>query len=249
MAEPLLSVRGLRYRYPGGDPVLNDVTFEIACHERVALLGPNGAGKSTLILHLNGLLLGEGEVRVGGVAVTRQTLKEIRRRVGVVFQDPDDQLFCPTLEADVAFGPRNFGVSEEEIERRIASALELVGLSAQRKRPPFQLSFGERKRAALATVLSCQPDVLVLDEPSANLDPRNRRRLVNWLRSGPGTVLIATHDLDLALEATDRCILLAGGRVVASGPSERILRDKKLLEAHALELPLRLQGWEGSPCG
>jgi cobalt transport protein ATP-binding subunit len=243
MAEPVLFVRGLRYTYPGGRVALGGVDFQLEPGEHVALIGPNGAGKSTLIQHLNGILLGEGELRVGGVPVGKKTLKEVRRRVGVVFQDPDDQLFCPTLEADVAFGPRNFGVPELEVAPRVDAALEVVELAHLRTRPPFQLSFGERRRAALATVLACDPDVVVLDEPSANLDPRHRRRLIDWLKAHPGTVLVATHDLDLALEATSRCLLLDGGQLIADGPSEVLLRDRALLEAHALELPLRLQGW------
>lgn len=240
---PLLHVSQLKYQYPGGVDALKGVDFSLAVGEHVALLGPNGAGKSTLIQHLNGILMGDGEVRVGEIRVERQTLREIRRRVGIVFQDPDDQLFCATIEEDVAFGPRNFGIAGDALAQRVQDALAAVDLLDKRLRPPFQLSGGERRRAALATVLSCQPDLVVMDEPSANLDPRHRRQLIGWIKAYPGAILVATHDLDLALEATSRSLLIDGGRVVADAPSSQLLRDQTLLEAHGLELPLRLQGW------
>lgn len=240
---PLLHVSQLKYQYPGGVDALKGVDFSLAVGEHVALLGPNGAGKSTLIQHLNGILMGDGEVRVGEIRVERQTLREIRRRVGIVFQDPDDQLFCATIEEDVAFGPRNFGIAGDALAQRVQEALAAVDLLDKRLRPPFQLSVGERRRAALATVLSCQPDLVVMDEPSANLDPRHRRQLIGWIKAYPGAILVATHDLDLALEATSRSLLIDGGRVVADAPSSQLLRDQTLLEAHGLELPLRLQGW------
>lgn len=240
---PLLSVSQLKYQYPGGVDALKGVDFTLAVGEHVALLGPNGAGKSTLIQHLNGILIGDGEVRVGDIRVERRTLREIRRRVGIVFQDPDDQLFCPTIEEDVAFGPRNFGITGDALAQRVHAALAAVDLLDKRLRPPFQLSVGERRRASLATVLACQPDLVVMDEPSANLDPRHRRQLIGWIKAYPGAILVATHDLDLALEATSRSLLIDVGRVVADAPSDQLLRDQTLLEAHGLELPLRLQGW------
>lgn len=241
--RPMLKVSALHYQYPSGQEVLRGVSFALEAGEHVALLGPNGAGKSTLIQHLNGILTGQGSVEVDGLRLSPSTLPEIRRRVGVVFQDPDDQLFCPTLEQDIAFGPRHFGLKGEALARRVQDALEIMGLQKLRERAPHQLSFGEKRRAALAAVLACAPDILVMDEPSANLDPRHRRYLIDWLNRWPGTVLLATHDLDLALEATRRALLLEGGQVIAEGPSAQLLRDQALLEAHGLELPLRLQGW------
>lgn len=245
MSSPALEIRQLRHRYPDGTEALCGVDLVLHPGEHVALLGPNGAGKSTLIQHLNGILMGEGQVRVGDLLVERSSLKAIRRKVGVVFQDPDDQLFCTTVEEDVAFGPRNFGLSGAALSQRVEEALTAMDLLHRRSRPPFQLSVGEKRRAALASVLACQPEVIVLDEPSANLDPRHRRQLIGWMQGWPGCLLVATHDLDLALEATSRCVLLEGGRIIADGPSEGILRDQALLEAHGLELPLRLQGWPG----
>ena len=241
MGDPLLVVHRLRFAYPNGKLALDGIELEINATEKVALLGPNGAGKSTLIQHLNGLLSGEGNVRVAGLPVERGHLREIRRRVGILFQDPDDQLFCPTLEEDVAFGPQNFGVPEDKLKARVDSALEAVGMTAHRHNAPFQMSFGERKRAALATVLACQPELLALDEPSSNLDPFHRRRLINWMRQYPKAILLATHDLDLALDTTERAILLTDGKIVADDATEIILRDRNLLEKHGLELPLRLQ--------
>lgn len=243
MSQPVLEVSQLRYRYPDGTEALGGIDLRLFPGEHVALLGPNGAGKSTLIQHLNGILLGEGEVRVDGIRVERKSLQEIRRRVGVVFQDPDDQLFCTTVEEDVAFGPRNFGLTGVALQQRVEQALTAMDLLHRRSRPPFQLSVGEKRRAALASVLSCQPELIVMDEPSANLDPRHRRQLIAWIQAWGGCLLVATHDLDLALEATSRAILIEAGRVVADAPSEQLLRDKALLEAHGLELPLRLQGW------
>lgn len=243
MSFPSVSVTELHYQYPGGPVALKGLCFSLAPGEHVALLGPNGAGKSTLIQHLNGILVGKGQVQIGELMVQSKTLREIRRRVGVLFQDPDDQLFCPTLEEDVAFGPRNFGLGGAELLRRVDDALRATNLLHLRRRPPFQLSMGERRRAALATVLACQPEVVVMDEPSANLDPRHRRELIRWIQHWPGTLLIATHDLDMALEATSRCLLLDGGALVADAPSGELLRNQALLEAHGLELPLRLQGW------
>lgn len=243
MSFPSVSVSGLHYQYPGGPVALKGLSFSLAQGEHVALLGPNGAGKSTLIQHLNGILVGKGQVQIGELTVESKTLREIRRRVGVLFQDPDDQLFCPTLEEDVAFGPRNFGLSGAELLRRVDDALRATNLLNLRRRPPFQLSMGERRRAALATVLACQPEIVVMDEPSANLDPRHRRELIRWIQNWPGTLLIATHDLDMALEATTRCLLIDGGELVADAPSAELLRNQTLLESHGLELPLRLQGW------
>ena len=237
-AEPSLRVRDLAYAYPDGTQALFGVNLTIERGERVALLGPNGAGKTTLVMHLNGILTpGHGEVVVAGLPVRKDTLREVRRRVGLVFQDPDDQLFMPTVAADVAFGPANLGLPRDEVERRVAAALERVGMSHVASRPPHHLSFGQRKRVAAATVLAMDPDVLVLDEPSSNLDPRARREFGELLRGLPQTQVLVTHDLPYALTLCDRAVVLDAGRVVADGPIREILADAALLAAHDLELP------------
>jgi cobalt/nickel transport system ATP-binding protein len=228
---------GLSYRYPGGHGALHGVDLHVADGERVAVLGPNGAGKTTLMLHLNGLLTGEGALEVAGVPVRRDTLTELRRRVGLVFQDPDDQLFMPTVREDVAFGPLNMDLDRDEVAARVAEALASVRMGHVADRAPHQLSMGERRRVAIATVLAMRPRLLVLDEPSANLDPRARRELLEVLDGVGRTMLVTTHDLPLAAELCDRAVILAGGRVVADGPCARILADGALLAAHDLELP------------
>jgi cobalt/nickel transport system ATP-binding protein len=210
----------------------------VSAGERVAVLGPNGAGKSTLCLHLNGILRPrKGEVRIDGAPITDATLLEVRRRVGVVFQDPDDMLFMPTVAQDVAFGPANLGLSRTELEERVDWALDLVGMRASRERPPHHLSFGQRKRVAAAAVLAMQPDVLVLDEPSSNLDPRSRREFAEILESLPQTLVMVTHDLPYAWRLCGRAVIVDHGRVVADGPMNEILCDESLLAAHDLELP------------
>ena len=240
--EWAVHIAGLSFRYGRGPEVLRDVDLRIRPGERLAVIGPNGAGKSTLLMHLNGILQGTGTVRICGMPVSKKFIPQIRTNVGLVFQDPDDQLFCPTVFEDVAFGPMNLGFSKEEVLERVAGALEQVSLEDCRDRSAFHLSGGEKKRVALATVLAMAPEILVLDEPSANIDPRQRRRLLNWLKAFRKTLVIAAHDLDFALEVCDRCVLLNAGRVIADGPSREILRDKELLEANDLELPLCLQG-------
>jgi cobalt/nickel transport system ATP-binding protein len=237
-----LELRDVVYRYPGTGreerPALAGLSLEVGAGERVAVLGPNGAGKSTLCLHLNGILQPEsGTVRVGGLAVDGRDLREVRRRVGLVLQDPDDMLFMPTVAEDVAFGPANLGLSPGEVARRVDAALATVGLSALRDRPPHHLSYGQRRRAAIAAVLSMDPEVLVLDEPSANLDPRGRRELGELLDRLPLTLLLVTHDLPYAAERCDRAVILDGGVVAADGPAATILGDAALLAAHDLELP------------
>lgn len=234
----VLEVKGLSYTYPDGTPALREVSFALQAGETVGLIGPNGAGKSTLLLHLNGLLQGPGEVWVGGLSLRNGSLREIRRRVGLVFQDPDDQLFMPSVREDVAFGPLNLGLPQEEIEARVARALEQVGMGGAAHRSPHHLSFGERKRVALATVLAMEPDVLLLDEPTANLDPRARRQLLNLLPTLPQTKLLATHDLEAVVELCGRVLLLDQGQLFADGAPQEILRDALLLEAHGLEVPL-----------
>jgi cobalt/nickel transport system ATP-binding protein len=239
--DPLsLDVRGLGYAYPDGHVALTGVDLAVARGERVALLGPNGAGKTTLVLHLNGILSGGGgSVAVGGLAVDRDrsTLAEIRRRVGIVFQDPDDQLFLPTVGEDVAFGPANLGLRGQDLADRVDEALTAVGMTEHRDRAPHHLSFGQRRRVAVATVLAMRPEILVLDEPSSNLDPAARRELAQILRGLPVTLLMVTHDLPYALELCDRSVIIDAGRIVADGPTGELLADSGLLARHRLELP------------
>ena len=238
MAVPVLDVRGLAHAYPDGTQALFGVDLHVHKGERVALLGPNGAGKTTLVLHLNGILTaGAGTVSVSGMPVVKQNLQEIRRRVGVVFQDPDDQLFMPTVRQDVAFGPANLGLHRDEIDARVDAALERVGMTAFADRPPHHLSFGQRRRVCVATVLAMQPEILVLDEPSSNLDPASRRELAEILLDLEVTTLMVTHDLPYALELCPRAVLLDEGVVVADGPTRELLADRALMSAHRLELP------------
>ncbi|MFD7387828.1 energy-coupling factor ABC transporter ATP-binding protein [Streptomyces sp. NPDC059852] len=233
-----LEVSGLAFAYPDGHQALFGVDFSIERGERVALLGPNGAGKTTLVLHLNGILSGgTGTVRVAGLPVGREHMAQIRRRVGIVFQDPDDQLFMPTVREDVAFGPAAAGLKGPELEARIDRALELVGMAEFKDRPPHHLSFGQRRRVAVATVLAMEPEILVLDEPSSNLDPASRRELADILRSLDVTVLMVTHDLPYALELCPRSLILSEGVIAADGPTRELLADDALMSAHRLELP------------
>ncbi|OEJ26479.1 cobalt ABC transporter ATP-binding protein [Streptomyces agglomeratus] len=233
-----LEVSGLAYAYPDGHQALFGVDLNVARGERVALLGPNGAGKTTLVLHLNGILTaGAGSVTVAGLPVGRQHLAEIRRRVGIVFQDPDDQLFMPTVREDVAFGPAAAGMRGAELEACVTAALERVGMAEYAGRPPHHLSFGQRRRVAVATVLAMEPEILVLDEPSSNLDPASRRELADILRSLDVTVLMVTHDLPYALELCPRSVILSGGVIVADGRTQDLLSDDAVMREHRLELP------------
>lgn len=233
-----LDVSGLAYAYPDGHQALFGVDFSVARGERVALLGPNGAGKTTLVLHLNGILTaGAGSVAVAGMPVDKRNMAEIRRRVGIVFQDPDDQLFMPTVREDVAFGPAAAGVKGPELEACVDRALDLVGMGEFKDRPPHHLSFGQRRRVAVATVLAMEPEILVLDEPSSNLDPASRRELADILRSLDVTVLMVTHDLPYALELCSRALILSDGVIAADGPTAELLSDEALMNAHRLELP------------
>jgi cobalt/nickel transport system ATP-binding protein len=237
-ATPALAVSGLSYTYPDGTTALSEVSFNVAPGERVAILGPNGAGKTTLLLHLNGMLEPTaGEVRIGGTALTAATRRALRTRVGVVFQDSDDQLFMPTVEADVAFGPANLGLRGEALQARVTQALEAVGLTADAERPPHALSAGQRRRAAVAGVLAMHPELLVLDEPSSHLDPAARRELIDVLRSLRLTTLVVTHDLPYALELCPRTIVLSAGAVAADGSTRELLADEGFMRAHRLELP------------
>jgi cobalt/nickel transport system ATP-binding protein len=233
-----LEVSGLAFAYPDGHQALFGVDFGIGRGERVALLGPNGAGKTTLVLHLNGILGGgTGTVRVAGLPVGKKHLAEIRQKVGIVFQDPDDQLFMPTVREDVAFGPAAAGLKGPELEARVVAALERVGMREFADRPPHHLSFGQRRRVAVATVLVMEPEILVLDEPSSNLDPASRRELADILRSLDVTVLMVTHDLPYALELCPRSLILSDGVIAADGPTGELLADDALMRAHRLELP------------
>ncbi len=234
---PAVLAKDLRFHYPGGPEVLRGIDLTIEVGESVAVIGPNGAGKSTLILHLNGILRGEGSLHIFGMPVDDRHVRAIRAQVGVVFQDPDDQLFLPTLGEDIAFGPANLGLDRNEITERVAEALTAVGLPGAEQRSPHQLSFGEKKRAATATVLAMQPRLLVLDEPSSNLDPRGRRELLGVLGSLQVTKIVVTHDLAAAYELCERVLILDTGRIVADGPRDVILRDDGLLAAHDLERP------------
>jgi cobalt/nickel transport system ATP-binding protein len=238
MTTPVLDVRGLAYAYADGHQALYGVDLHVHRGERVALLGPNGAGKTTLVLHLNGILTaGRGTVEICGLEVAKPHLQEIRRRVGVVFQDPDDQLFMPTVRDDVAFGPANLGVGGAELQARVAEALDQVGMGEYADRPPHHLSFGQRRRVAVATVLAMRPEILVLDEPSSNLDPASRRELADILLGLDVTVLMVTHDLPYALELCPRSVVLSEGVIVADGPTADVLTDEATMRAHRLELP------------
>jgi len=242
---PAVEVVALSFRYPTGTSGLTDVTFRVEPGECVALVGPNGAGKSTLLLHLNGILPerheSSGSVHVFGQKITRANVHQIRREVGLLFQSADDQLFCPTVFEDVAFGPRQFGLDERQITDRVRDCLARVGLSGFERRSPHRLSGGEKRRACMAAILACEPRVLVLDEPTSDLDPRGRREFKALLASLPVTKIIATHDLELALDLCPRALLLDGGKLVAQGPTRELLADEPRMLAHGLETPTSLR--------
>jgi len=233
-----IEVEHLSFSYPDGHPALKDVSLSIQPCEKVALVGPNGAGKSTLILHLNGILSSpQGLVKVCGLQAEPGTLRRLRAMVGLVFQSPDDQLFSPTVYDDVAFGPLYQGLPVEEVYRRVEDALAAVHMGDYARRVSHHLSMGEKKRIAIATVLSMQPEVLVLDEPTAGLDPRSRRSLINLLRELPLTMLVSTHDMLMVRDLFPRMVVMDEGRVVADAPTELLMNDAALLEAHGLERP------------
>lgn len=237
-ATASLAMSGVAYAYPDGHQALFGVDLCIEQGERVALLGPNGAGKTTLVLHLNGILTaGAGSVHVGGLEVAKPNLTEIRRRVGIVFQDPDDQLFMPTVREDVAFGPANLGLRGADLTVRVEAALDAVGMVEFADRPPHHLSFGQRRRVAVATVLSMEPEILVLDEPSSNLDPASRRELAEILTGLPITLLMVTHDLPYAAQLCTRSVILDDGTIVADRATRDLLTDADTLARHRLELP------------
>jgi cobalt/nickel transport system ATP-binding protein len=241
MNELSLDVSGLAFAYPDGHQALFGVDLQIPRGQQVALLGPNGAGKTTLVMHLNGLLAaGVGSVHVAGTKIDttdKASLADIRAKVGVVFQDPDDQLFMPTVREDVAFGPINMGLHGEELDQVVSQALAQVGMTDFADRPPHHLSFGQRRRVAVATVLAMQPEILILDEPSSNLDPASRRELAEILQSLDVTLLMVTHDLPFALQLCERSVVLSGGKIVADGNTIDILTNDELMRSHRLELP------------
>ena len=237
------------FQYPNGRLALDEITCSIASGERIAIVGPSGAGKSTLLMHLNGLLPtpsitsdSRAQVLVRGEEVTRPRLRDIRRQVGFLFQDPDDQLFCPTVRDDVAFGPLNLGLDRADVMARVERGLAAVGMADCSTRNPSELSTGERKRVCLAGILACQPAILVLDEPTSNLDPRARRQLLEILRAFAGTLVVATHDLDFVIDLCSRVLVLESGKVQADGRTERVLSDPLIMDRHGLEVPWRLRG-------
>lgn len=243
MSHHIVEVKDLNYTYPDDTPALNGVSFRITHGESVAIIGANGAGKSTLLLHLNGYLAPtEGMVRIGDFPLTKETIEDVRRTVGMIFQDPDDQLFMPTVFDDVAFGPLNLGLPPDEIEDRVEDALKRVNSLHLKNRRPFRLSGGEKRAVAIATVLAMAPDILVMDEPSTGLDPKSRRQLINLLKSFYHTKIIATHDLDLVLDLCERAIVLHNGQIMADGPTAEIFQNNELLHRSHLEKPLRMQG-------
>lgn len=242
MSHHIVELKDLHYRYPDGNPALDGISFRITHGETVAIVGANGAGKSTLLLHLNGCLIPEtGTVRVGDFPLTRKTLDHVRRTVGMVFQDPDDQLFMPSVFEDVAFGPLNLGLPPEDVMERVNAALTTVGALHLKDRPPYRLSGGEKRSVAIASVLSMSPSILVMDEPTSNLDPKSRRQLIQLLKTFEHTIIVATHDLDMVLDLCARTIVLKKGRVAADGPSIDILQNAELLDACRLEKPFALQ--------
>jgi len=243
MSHHLLEFRDVRFRYPDGTEALKGVSFLITHGESVGIVGANGAGKSTLLLHMNGHLLPtSGFVTVGDVPLRKETRPEIRRKVGVVFQNPDDQLFMPTVFDDVAFGPLNLGLPPDRVRERVHEALRRVGALALVDKPPHHLSGGQKSAVAIATVIAMEPDILVMDEPAASLDPKSRRSVIGLLNSFAHSKIVASHDLDLILDVCARCLVIRDGAIVADGAAPEILSDATLLAENNLELPLTLQG-------
>lgn len=243
MSHHFIEFRDVSYRYPDGTAALERLNFRITHGESVGIVGANGAGKSTLLLHMNGSLLPtRGTVTVGDLLLQKGTVHEVRRRVGMIFQNPDDQLFMPTVYEDVAFGPLNLGMDRDSVRERAREALSRVGCLDLRDKPPHHLSGGQKSAVAIATVIAMDPDILVMDEPAANLDPRSRRSLITMLKTFVHTKVVASHDLDLILDVCSRCIVIREGAVVADGPARDILSKKHLMEENNLELPLSLQG-------
>lgn len=242
MSHPIVEFKNVSFRYPDGTRALQDISFRITHGESVGIIGANGAGKSTLLMNLNGYLMPtSGTVNIGNVYLTKKTQPEIRRKVGIVFQNPDDQLFMPTVYEDVAFGPLNLGLDETAVRERVEFALHLVNSLDLKNKPPHHLSCGQKSAVAIASVMAMEPDILAMDEPAANLDPRSRRLLINLLKTFEHSKIIASHDLDLILDVCHRCIVIKEGRVAADGPVSEILTHQELLEENNLELPLSMQ--------
>jgi cobalt/nickel transport system ATP-binding protein len=242
MTDYAVRITRMTYTYPDGMKALDGIDLDVACGERLAIVGPSGAGKSTLLLHLNGVLTGSGSVRIMGANLTPSNLQEIRRQVGLLFQDPNDQLFCPTVFEDVAFGPLNLSVPAAEIPHRVEKALCDTGLDQSvRSRSSHHLSLGERRRVSLATVLAMEPAILGMDEPTSNLDPRNRRHLIKVVSGLNATLIIATHDLEFVLDVCSRTVLMDQGKIWADGETRTMLSNASLMEAHGLEIPLSLR--------
>ncbi len=231
----------ITFVYPDGTAALRGLSFRVAEGEKVAVIGPNGSGKSTMLTMLNGVRKGGGQLGIFGYPVTKENLTQVKKLAGLVFQNPDDQLFCPTIFEDVAFGPLNMGLSAEEVKSRVSSALTSVGLAGFENRSSFHLSFGERKLASIATVLAMKPRLIAMDEPTSNLDLAHRRKIINWINQNRQTIILTSHDLDMILETCGRTIIINKGKIVADGPVREILRNKDLLESNDLELPVRLQ--------
>ena len=243
MSHHIVEATNLEFTYPDDTHALLGISFRISHGESVAIIGANGAGKSTLLLHLNGYLTPtSGQVRIGDFPLTRETVQEVRRTVGMVFQDPDDQLFMSTVYDDVAFGPLNLGLPIEEVNTNVLKALDIVGVTELKDRPPHRLSSGQKRRVAIATVLSMSPDILVMDEPTSGLDPQARRQLIEMLKTFKHSKIIATHDLDMVMDLCERTIVVDEGRIKADGPTNEIFNNEKLLHESHLEKPLRLQG-------
>ncbi len=239
----MIEFQNVSFSYESGQPVVENLTFSIGKGESVGLIGANGAGKSTMMKLLLGLLTGEGQITVDGLSMNKQNLPAIRRKVGFVLQDSDNQMFMPTVYEDMIFGPRNYGLSKEETDRRVDKVLGRLGLQDLKHRYNHKISGGEKRMAAIATILAMEPETILMDEPSTALDPVNRRTVINTIRNLPQTKLIASHDLDMILDTCQRVILLSHGKIVADGKAEDILQDKALLEANRMELPFCLQGW------
>lgn len=244
MSHHIVELKDVYFRYPDGTEALKGISFKVFHGDSVGITGANGAGKTTLLLNLNGHLLPTGgEISIGEIPLTKKTRQEIRKKVGFLFQRPDDQLFMPTVYEDVAFGPINLGLTPEKVDERVKYALEKVGCLHLMRRPPHRLSEGQKRAVTIATVMAMNPDILVMDEPASNLDPKSRRQLINLLKSFKHTKIIASHDLDLILDLCERCIVIKGGTIVADGPAEEILLNEVLLEENNLELPLSRQRW------
>ena len=238
----MIEFQNVSFSYDGAHPVVENLSFTIGKGEAVGLIGANGAGKSTIMKLLLGLLNGQGQISVDGIPLNKQNLPVIRQKIGFVLQDSDNQMFMPTVYEDMIFGPRNYGLSKEETERRVDAVLNQLGLTALKHRYNHKISGGEKRMAAIATILTMEPETILMDEPSTALDPVNRRTVINTINTLPQTKLIASHDLDMILDTCQRVILLSHGKIAADGPAERILRDQALLEANRMELPFCLQG-------